>query len=409
MSGFVEETTSIDDCLSLAARSLGFPWNAKSRRVGVEDALYARSAEDMIAPEPYPPFTRSLRDGYALNHAASVGASASSPVFLSLAGEIYMGESPSFELASGEAASIPTGGMLPRGADSVVMAENTSVSGGWVEIRSSVQRGLNVMTAAEEIARGDVLLRRGETISESTPGLLATFGITAVNVMDIRAGLIATGDEIVPAGASPLPTGFIRDANTFIIQSALKRYGIESTSYGIAQDAWDALKPASEAALRECDVVLISGGSSVGAKDHAARLIDCLSDRGLLARGLNMIPGKPTIIGGSRDAKKLIVGLPGHPLSCMAATIFVALPLINAMYGTIGGVGKYCALPLSEDVSGHSGPDEFIPAKVGLDGVRPLAAKSGYVSAMRDADGFIRLRPDTETKRKGEMAEVWLW
>jgi molybdopterin molybdotransferase len=409
MSGFVEETMSIDDCLSFTAKGLGFPWDARSRRVGVEDALYARSSEDVTAPEPYPPFTRSLRDGYAVNHASTVGARANSPVFLRQVGEVSMGEAPSFELAQGEAASIPTGGMLPRGSDSVVMVENTSVSGGWVEIRSSAQRGLNVMMAAEEIERGDVLLRKGGTIDRSVPGLLAAFGISAVNVMDTRVGVISTGDEVVPVGTSLLPMGFIRDANTSIIQSTLKRYGLESASYGIVPDEWDSLKPIAETAMRECDAVLLSGGSSVGARDHAAWLIECLSDTGLLVRGVNMVPGKPTVIGGSREARKLIVGLPGHPLSCMAATIFVALPLINAMYGIEGGVGKYCAFPLSEDVSGHTGPDEFIPAKVGPEGVRPLAAKSGYVSAMRDVDGFIRLRPDTETKRKGEMVEVWLW
>jgi molybdopterin molybdotransferase len=139
-------------------------------------------------------------------------------------------------------------------------------------------------------------------------------------------------------------------------------------------------------------------------------LIDELSDPGLLVRGVNMTPGKPTLIGGSKSGKKLIIGLPGHPLSCVVSSLFVVLPLINAMCGSSErDVGKYCTLPLVEDVSGRAGPDEFIPAGVGRDGVRPLAAKSGYVSAMKSADGFIRLRPDTETLRKGELTEVWLW
>ena len=175
-------------------------------------------------------------------------------------------------------------------------------------------------------------------------------------------------------------------------------------------DIWEVLRARAEEALRECGVVLISGGSSVGAMDHAARLIDELSDSGLLVRGINMTPGKPTLIGGLKGSGKLIVGLPGHPLSCLVSSIFVAIPLINAMCYSGGyDVGRYCVFPLTEDVSGRTGPDEFIPAVVGMDGVRPVAAKSGYVSAMRSADGFIRLRPDTETLRKGELAEVWLW
>jgi molybdopterin molybdotransferase len=410
MSGFVEEARSVDDCLDFAAESLGFPWRIPSRAARVMDAIYCRSSADVTSPEPYPPFARSTRDGYAADHANTVGASAGSPVFLKLAGEISMGSAPSFKLASDETASIPTGGMLPDGADAVVMAENTSVSGDWVEIRSPAQRGENVIGAAEEIAIGDVLLRRGETIGCSTPGLLAAFGITSIDIADIRIGVISTGDEIVPAEAPRIPNGCVRDADAFLIQSILERYGLPSEAYGIAPDIWEDIRALAEKAVGECDVVLISGGSSVGARDHTARLIDEFSDPGLLVRGVNMTPGKPTLIGGSKGRGKLIVGLPGHPLSCMTVTVFIVLPLINAMCG-FGerDAGKYCALPLAEDVTGRAGPDEFIPARVGTDGVRPLAAKSGYVSAMRSADGFIRLRPDTETLRKGEPAEVWLW
>jgi molybdopterin molybdotransferase len=410
MSGFVEETRSVENCLDFVSENLGFPWNVPSRVECVMDALHLRSAADVMSPEPYPPFARSTRDGYAVDHANTVGASAGSPVFLKLAGEIFMRSAPSFKLASNETASIPTGGMLPDGADAVVTAENTSVSGDWVEIRSPAQRGENVIGASEEIAIGDVLLHRGETIDCSTPGILAAFGITTADVTDIRIGVISTGDEIVPADTPLMPDACVRDVDSFLIRSILKRYGLRSRSYGIAPDIWEDIGALAEKTIGECGVVLISGGSSVGARDYTARLIDEFSDPGLLVRGINMRPGKPTLIGGSKGRGKLIIGLPGHPLSCVAVTIFVVLPLINAMCG-FGGrdAGKSCMLPLTEDVTGHTGPDEFIPARVGIDGVRPLAAKSGYVSAMRSADGFIRLRPDTETLRKGEPAEVWLW
>ncbi|MDR1966961.1 MAG: molybdopterin molybdotransferase MoeA [Synergistaceae bacterium] len=410
MSGFVEEARSIDDCLRFVAEALRFPWNIGSRRVKISDALLTRSSIDMIAPEPYPPFTRSLRDGYALRHSDTTGASPSSPAFLKAAGEILMGNAPSFAIAQGEAAYIPTGGMMPDGADSVAMVENTAASGSWVEVRASVQSGENVMREAEEIAEGDVLIRKGELMDHSSTGLLATFGISKADVMDIKIAVISTGDEITPIETSPLPNGFIRDANTSIIQSTLKRYGMQSESYGIAPDRWPDLKARTEDALARCSVVLLSGGSSVGAQDHTIRLIESMSEPGLLVRGINMAPGKPTLIGGSAHREKLIVGLPGHPLSCMVSTIFVVLPLLLALGGARSPqAGRYIRLPLTEDVQGRTGQDEFIPMSLDLNGALPLAAKSGYVSTMRGADGFIRMRPDTETQRKGEMAEIWLW
>jgi molybdopterin molybdotransferase len=320
-----------------------------------------------------------------------------------------MGESPAFSISEDEAAAIPTGGMLPEGADSVLMAEDTAAAGGWVEVRRSVQRGENLIHEGEEISKGDILIKAGEMIDCFAPGLLGTFGITSIGVLDTKIGIISTGDEIVPIDSSP-PAGFIRDANTYVIQSVLKRYGWPSKPFGIAPDNWPDLKFMAGKALSECGVVLLSGGSSVGARDHTVRVIESASEPGLLVRGINMTPGKPTLIGGSAKEEKLIVGLPGHPLSCMVATIFIVLPLLLAMCGAPDvHAGRYINLPLADDVQGRTGSDEFIPMRIDKAGARPLAAKSGYVSAMRNADGFVRMRPDRETLRRGEEAEVWVW
>ncbi|MDR3354069.1 MAG: molybdopterin molybdotransferase MoeA [Synergistaceae bacterium] len=411
MSGFVEEIRPIDDCLEAASKSLGFPWDVKERRVSLQDALGARSSRDIRAPEPYPPFTRSLRDGYALDHSNTIGASAASPVFLRMAGEVMMGEEPSFELSGEETAAIPTGGILPNGADAVVMIEDTTVSCGWVEVRKAVQRNENLVCKGEEVAVGDVLIKNGDLIGCAVPGMLGSFGISEADVQDVKIGIISTGDEIVPVSESP-PVGFIRDANTNIIQSVLRRYGWVSLSYGIVSDEWHKLKARTDEALAECDVVLLSGGSSVGMRDNTAKIMSALASPGLVVRGINMTPGKPTLIGGSSDEKKLIVGLPGHPLSCMTTAIFVVMPLLLAMSGVSSSsshAGRYMELVLADDVQGRAGADEFIPMRVEKNRAHPMAAKSGYVSAARDADGFIRLRPNTETLRKGENAEVWIW
>jgi molybdopterin molybdotransferase len=410
MSGFVEEVRPIEDCLRFAAEKLGFPWQVKERRVALSDALLTRSSRDIRASEPSPPFTRSLRDGYAVKHSITTGASTGSPVFLRFAGEVVMGEAPGFSISGDETAAIPTGGMLPEGADAVVMIEDTAASGGWVEVRRSVQRNENLIRAGEEIAHGDVLIRAGEMIDCAATGLLATFGISQLDVLDTRIGVISTGDEIVPIESSPLRVGFIRDANTFIVESTLKRYGWRARSYGIAPDNWQDLKTITEKALAECDVVLLSGGSSVGVRDHAVRIMKSLPEPGLLVHGINMTPGKPTLIGGSTKDDKLVAGLPGHPLSCMVAVIFVVLPLLLAMSGAPSThAGRYIKLPLAGDVQGHTGPDEFIPMRIENGEALQLAAKSSYVSAMINADGFVRMRPNTETLRKGEEAEIWLW
>ncbi|MDR3255373.1 MAG: molybdopterin molybdotransferase MoeA [Synergistaceae bacterium] len=410
MSGFVEEVKPIDECLNIASASLGFPWEVMTHELKLENSLSFRVASEIQSREQSPPFTRSLRDGYAVKSADTAGASQGSPVFLKISGEVATGMKPDFEISRETAAPIPTGGMLPDGADAVVMLEDTEKAGGWVEIRSSVQRGESLAFAGEEIEIGDVLIAKGEMIDCSILGLLAAFGVASVDVLDLKIGIISTGDEITPVGMTTLQPGFIRDANTYIVRSALKKYGFESESFGIASDRWEDLKSRAEDAIQKCDIVLLSGGSSVGAHDNTALIMESLSAPGLIAHGINMAPGKPTIIGGSANDKKLVVGLPGHPLSCMTSVLFVVIPMILALAGSASKyAGRYMNMPLDSDVQGRTGIDEFIPMRVENGMAHPMAAKSGYVSAMRYADGFIRMRPHRETLRAGEDADVWLW
>ncbi|MDR0648637.1 MAG: molybdopterin molybdotransferase MoeA [Synergistaceae bacterium] len=410
MAGFVEEVKSIDVCLVMAAASLGFPWEVPSRSVTLDESFMTRAARDIMSGEMLPPFTRSLRDGYAVRHSDTTGASCGSPVFLRLSGEVMMGNAPGFAVPHEGAALIPTGGMMPEGADAVVMIEDTEQSGGWIEVRASVQRGENLVFAGEEISQGDVLVHRGELIDAQTQGLLAAFGVSRLETTDIKIGVLSTGDEIVPVPTAPLPHGYIRDANNNVIRSLLRRYGFASESFGIAPDGWAELEPRAREVVSKCDVTLLSGGSSVGARDNTARILKSMPDPGLILHGINMSPGKPTLIGGAAADKKLVIGLPGHPLSCVAAVVFVVLPMLLSLTGAKSShVGRYSVMPLERDVQGRTGADEFIPMALAGGAARPLTAKSGYVSAMRDADGFIRLRPDKETLRAGEAAEIWLW
>ena len=410
MRNFVEETKPIDVCINLVSGALGFPWNAGEKILPLDAAFGLRAAREITAGEPMPPFDRSLRDGYAVCSPATAGASAGSPSFLRIVGDIAMGETRRFEISGDMAASIATGGMMPRGADAVVMIEDTEDSGGWLEVRRAVSRGENIVFEGEERQRGDALVSRGGMIDCAAAGALSAFGVPEVPVADVTVGVLSTGDEIVPADCSPLPPGCVRDSNSYILGALCERYGFGFKSYGIIGDSLEELRAAAGIAASECGVVLLTGGSSVGARDHTTGVVESLSDTGLLVRGINMVPGKPTIIGGNVREKKLIAGLPGHPVSCAAAAVFVILPLMLRMIGARKTYpGRYIKLPLAEDVHGRTGPDEFVPARIDGGGIRPLAAKSGYVSALSDADGFIRLRPDTETLRRGESAEIWIW
>ena len=199
MAGFVKEVAPREAALDEIEKRLNFPWNYKKTEVMLGEAAGRRCAEAVVSPAPYPPFSRSLRDGYAVNHLDAAGATPGTPLFLSKKGEVRMGEAPDFKLSLTEACPIPTGGMLPEGADSVVMLEDTSEAGGWVEIRRGVQAGENVIGRGEEVAEGEKLLPAGSLIDFRTISVLAAIGRAKLPVADLKISILSTGDEIVPA------------------------------------------------------------------------------------------------------------------------------------------------------------------------------------------------------------------
>ncbi len=411
MAGFVKEVTGRNDAIESISHRLSFPWDCRAEERQLADATGRRCAEDIINEVPYPPFSRSLRDGYAVRHADAAGASSSTPLFLTAKGSVAMGEVPGFRIAGGEAASIPTGGILPEGADAVVMLEDTDTAGGWVEIRRAVQAGENIIKSGEDIAAGARLLARGDMIDLRTVGLLASAGFSSVPTVSLKISLLSTGDEIVPVDAGTLRPGQIRDVNGWNLRAMLSRFGFVSDYRGIASDCGEEFERRFHDELNSCDVLVLSGGSSVGVRDHAFRLLSSLSEPGLLVRGINIVPGKPTLIAADAGRKKLAVSLPGHPLSCMVAAFTVLLPLLLRL---IGAAEKECGtrlvLPVACDLAARTGAEKFFACRLLPDGrVEPAAAKSGYISALSNACGFIRMPEERETIRAGEEAEVWLW
>lgn len=409
MAGFVKEVAPRAAAIREIAVKLEFPWTYRTAEVPLEDAIGRRCAEDAVCREPYPPFDRSLRDGYAVDHRDASGASPGTPLFLSNKGDVLMGKMPSFRIGSLETCSIPTGGIMPEGADAVVMLEDTAQAGGWVEIRRGVQAGENVIKKGEEIAEGERLLAAGSLIDFKTIGNLAAIGVAELPIVDLRISILSTGDEIVPVTAKEVPVGAIRDVNGWNIKAMLSRYGFKAEYRGVVGDDADEFGERFHKELDSCDVLVLSGGSSVGVRDNCSHLLESMPAPGLLVRGLNIAPGKPTLIAADKDARKLVVSLPGHPLSCLAVAFTVLIPLLLEL---IGARETLCTtlMPIACDLTARTGPEEFVPCIVRCDGKAvPLPAKSGYVSILSEASGFIRVPEDKETMRTGEETEVWLW
>lgn len=411
MSGLVKELLSRSDSLEFVSTALNFPWETRSIEIELEKAYGMLIAEDLAADIPYPPYDRSLRDGYAVKSEDVSGAFPSSPVYLKLGENIPMGEIPTSTLIPGSAMEIFTGGILPSGADSIVMVEDTEISGNWLEIRRSVQNGDNVIKKGEEIEENQLLLQRGSQIDFRTVGVLSTFGFHRIRAIDLKIGIISTGDEVVPVERDPLPPGCIRDVNSWTLDSLLQNNGFKVHKYGIIADEKDLLASSISRAYSENDVVLISGGSSVSVRDYCSELIDEMPDPGLLVRGVQIRPGKPTLIGGSYQDEKLIIGLPGHPLSCSVVAYTIVLPLLFRLISSHPIFPwKSLFLPVANDVHGKTGLEEFIPFSLDKSGkVVPVMAKSGYVSSMYESTGLIRLSESIETVRKGQEIEVLLW
>lgn len=410
MSGFVTDLTDRHSGISIASEALHFPWEVPSEMRPLEQAHLCILGEGIEAPMPYPPYTRSLRDGYALRSADVTGASPTSPVYLSFRGEIPMGTFPEKPLLDGEAIAIHTGGILPCGSDGVIMLEDTMESGPWIEVRKAVQKGENVIFQGEEVKEKEKILPLGSQISCRTIGILATMGITTVPCAVLKIGIISTGDEIVDSAIDPLPLGCIRDVNSWALETLLLSKGYMAQRLGIVSDQKDSLRSALYEAFEDFDVVLVSGGSSVSVRDYCSELFQTLPQPGLIVRGLRMSPGKPVLIAGISDRKKLVLGLPGHPLACMVAARMVLLPLLERLLGyTLTNSQSFFPVAVHTDLVGRTGIEEFYPAKIYKGGVLPLPAKSGYIGILKEADGLIRLDENTETVRQGERVDFMPW
>lgn len=379
--------------------------------VEINEALGRVLGENLYCPEDLPPFDRSTMDGYAVRAEDTFGASSSLPAILDIAGKVYMGEYVDFSISKGETCSIPTGGMLPEGADSVVMVEYTEkLDDRTVLVEKSVSPGENVIKKGEDIKKGDIMFKKGHIIRPQDIGVLASAGIRKIKVLDrLKVAVISTGNEIVDPFEPILP-GRIRDINTYSLTAAVLGDGMEPVTYGIVQDKFENLKDDLKTALESSDVVLLSGGSSVGVMDMTYRAIESLEDAEMLVHGVAVKPGKPTII--ARVGQKAVFGLPGHPVSAFIIYHTVVSRFLKAVIG-IGEDINIKEAFLSENYASTPGRDEFVMVRLIKDKERitayPVYGKSGMMATMSLADGYIHIPASREGMYKDEKVKVYMF
>jgi molybdopterin molybdotransferase len=393
---------------------------AALKPVGRESIPVARAlgrvlAEDLVAVVDLPHFHRANMDGYALRARDTFGASASIPAYLKLAGTIEMGKEARRALRPGQAMRVATGGMMPRGADAVVMIEYTDEPGdGSVEVQRSVAPWENVLRVGEDIARGEPVFAAGRRLRARDLGALTGIGITRVRVFRRpRAALVSTGDEIVRPNVKPRP-GQVRNINAYSLTAMASEAGASVADLGVVRDQRQALQRALSRALSQHDVVLVSGGSSVGTKDITLEVIGSFPRSEIVFHGISLAPGKPTIL--ARALGKPVLGLPGHPQSALVVFELFGAPLLRVLGGeTVSGVfapQRTVRARLNQNVASQPGREDYVRVTLDEDGgqrsATPMAGKSGAIFNLVKADGLVCIPAGAEGLDEGSEVDVIL-
>lgn len=370
------------------------------------------AAEDVRANEPLPAFARTTVDGYAVRSVDTYGASESLPAYLVQIGEVPMGDSPSFKLGSGQCALIHTGGMLPEGADAVVMLENTqALQTGEIEIQRAVAVGENVLQAGEDVAVGDVVIPAGTLLGPAEIGGLMALGQTQVRVAARpRVAILSTGDEVIPPDSQPRP-GQVRDVNAYSLSSLVESAGGTALRCGIIPDRADALYQSASRALEDADIVIITAGSSASTRDLTSEVINRLGVPGVLVHGVNVRPGKPTILGICGE--KVVIGLPGNPVSALVIARLFVVPVIHARLGLPADrITPRVRARLSLNLASQAGREDWIPVRlISTDTgyiAEPVFGKSNLIFTLVRANGLLRIPPAATGLQAGEQIEVVL-
>ncbi|MFZ5824919.1 MAG: gephyrin-like molybdotransferase Glp [Bacillota bacterium] len=380
--------------------------------VPIDQALGRVTAEAIHATEDLPPFSRSSVDGFAVRAADTFGASEGLPAYLRVTAEILMGQGPATPLGQGEAQKIATGGALPDGADAVLMVEHTEeIAGDEIGALRPVSPGENVMYKGEDCRAGDVLLPAGHVVRAQELALLSHAGVVTVKVIRRpRVAIISTGDELVPANREPGP-GQIRESNGAAMTALVRRDGGLPAYLGLAADRESEITGLLKQGM-EYDLILISGGSSVGTRDMTSVLIDRLGKPGILVHGVKLKPGKPTILAMAEG--RPIIGLPGHPVSAQVVYGLFVAPLLRQMQGLPAEpeFRPSVRAKLTKNVASATGRTDAVRVRLftqdGETWAEPVHGKSGLISTLVKADGLVIIPSAREGILAGDVVEVEL-
>ena len=389
------------DALSLVLERFG----SKTRRVeyvSLQEALDRYLGADVIAQEDVPAFDRSTVDGFAVRSADLHGCSDSIPAILQKTGESLMGHSYDIPITPGTCVYVPTGGAVPPDADAMVMLEYTEDLGGdQFAFYKPVAPGANLILRGEDLRQGEAILKYGKKLGVADIGTLAALGKTEVPVFSRPVvGIISTGDELVAPGESLKP-GQIRDVNSDMLRAAVEQQNGIPISKGIVEDNFDALKDACKGLIPQVDVLLVSGGTSVGEKDNMPRIVTELGE--IFVHGLAVKPGKPTIIGQIEG--KAVFGLPGNPVAAFFIFDYLVKPLLLGLQG--GKVEtEQTEARLTRAVSSNHGREEFVLVRLVGSEAEPVPSKSGLISTVSRANAYFIIPRDQEGMPKGALVRV---
>jgi molybdopterin molybdotransferase len=373
-------------------------------------------AEDLYSQVDLPHFHRAAMDGYAVKAKDTFGASQSLPAYLKLAGVVEMGKEATQAINKGEAMRISTGGMMPPDADAVVMVEYTDeTDGGLVEIHRSVSPWQNVIQIGDDIKKGEPIFPRGRRLRAHDLGALTGVGISSIHVHKRpRVALISTGDEIVDADSNPKP-GQVRNINQHSLSGLIEEAGGELKDWGVVRDDRAQLTEAVGAALAWADAVLLSGGSSMGAKDIALETILSFTDSQFIFHGISIAPGKPTIF--AKACGKPILGLPGYPVSALVIFDLFGAPLLRRLGGesldALERFSRTVRARLKTNIASQIGREDYVRVVLERDGAAyvatPLPSKSGAIFTLVKADGMVCIELNRDGLEQGEEADVILF